>query len=91
MNAVLVYSATLLNAPWTQTAAAMQATQTALAADLLHCDVVGAFTAGVVGNAEFCQAWRPEARQPTQLCCVLCPATLLCRQQSLNGSRRDNM
>ncbi len=46
VHAVLVYSATLLNAPWIQTAAAMQATQTALAADLLHCDVVGAFTAG---------------------------------------------
>ena len=51
MHAVLVYSATLLNAPWIQTAAAMQATQMALAADLLQCDVVGAFTAGALESA----------------------------------------
>ena len=51
MHAVLMWSATLLNAPWVQTAAAMQATQTALAADLLHCDVVGAFTAGALHAA----------------------------------------
>ena len=46
LRAVLVYSATLLNAPWIQTALALQATQTALAADLLQCNAVGAFTAG---------------------------------------------
>jgi hypothetical protein len=44
---VLVYSATLLNAPYIQIAPALEATQSALAADLLHCNAVGAFTAGV--------------------------------------------
>ena len=46
VRAVLVYSATLLNAPYIQTAPALQATQSALAADLLQCNTVGAFTAG---------------------------------------------
>ena len=45
-RAVLVYSATLLNAPYVQAAPALQATQSALAADLLQCNAVGAFTAG---------------------------------------------